>query len=184
MTRLEFYRHFMKKWNMSEHPLASRLQSWVGDNVQFATEFFTENRKAELIDFYNENKELMTKKDICKKFATKWNGSVGRIERQLDLLNSGDVDDNYELPFLSSSNQYSFTDKHKEEFVEFYNKNRDSMTKYGFYGHFRKKWLVTNGVLEKRLKVWIGEDFSFSSDLYTDQQKRQLADYWLEVIHF
>lgn len=169
---------------MSEHPLASRLQSWVGDNVQFATEFFTENRKAELIEFYNENKELMTKKDICKKFATKWNGSVGRIERQLDLLNSGDVDDNYELPFLSSSNQYSFTDKHKEEFVDFYNKNRDSMTKYGFYGHFRKKWLVTNGVLEKRLKVWIGDDFSFSSDLYTDQQKRQLADYWLEVIHF
>ena len=86
MTRLEFYRHFMKKWNMSEHPLASRLQTWVGDNVQFATEFFTENRKAELIEFYNENKETMSKKDICKKFATKWNGSVGRIGQGYYLL--------------------------------------------------------------------------------------------------
>ena len=108
--------------------------------------------------------------------------SILFTERTLDQLTQlGEHDDNYELPFLSSSNQYSFTEKHREEFIDFYYKNRESMTKYGFYGHFRKKWLVTNGVLEKRLKVWIGDDFSFSSDLYTDQQKRQLADYWLEV---
>ena len=55
ITKFDFIRHFMTKWQMSEHPLERKIKDWLGARPSFSTQFCTDTMRGELVDFFKKN---------------------------------------------------------------------------------------------------------------------------------
>ena len=178
VTKFDFIRHFMTKWRMSEHPLERKIKDWLGPEASFSTQFCTDQMRLELVEFYRENN--LSQDDVCKLFGAKWQRRPALLKKQLQrgLELKPELSDDEDLPTLTSDSRYTFSEQHKQEFIDFYHEKRDEMTKTAFLRHFSEKWHMSEHPLQRKMKAWLGENPAFSTEFCTDNMKKELVDFY------